>query len=249
MRLLGSGAAHDPLNLLAKARVGPNVDHAVQRDAIGLQKLQDLHQWARLPGQVVGLVVLSDRELRRNQTIDQSTSLPVDLELIRGRIDQDNEFARVEVTHPRHRHDDPIRGVERGDTGSCDVQVQRDDGLIVDARAGFAQAGDVGQRQDAALLERGGLGGGLRAIVRQRKRDQHVCRGDEQADEEHPLEQAALSGGEIHDEEDWTDQAAAQQDHQLGLQVSRKHRACSSLGPVACQIRGEGPRSRRQQIR
>ena len=219
--LLFDRSAYHRLDLGAQGRVRPDVDHLIERNVVGLEDLQDLHQRARLPTQVVGLVVLGHGELRGHQAVDQSASLPVDSVLAGGGVDQDHDLAGVEVAEPGDAGDHPVFAVERQDSGSGDAQVHLDDLLVVHPRPRLGDPGDLSERQHPVLLERGHLGRRLGAIVRQRERDQHVNHGDQQADVEHPLQQAVEPYGEVHDQEDRSDQAAAQQNHQLCLQVAR----------------------------
>ena len=85
---------------------------------------------------------------------------------------------------------------------------------------GLVDADDLRQRQDAALFQGLGLGGRLCAEIRQRQRDQYVGSGDQQADPEHPLQQPALARREVDRQKDGTDEAAADEHHDLSLDVT-----------------------------
>ena len=82
------------------------------------------------------------------------------------------------------------------------MQVHLDHLLVVDPRPRLSEPGDLGERQDPALLELRGLGRRFRPVVGQRQRDEDVGHGDEQADEEHPLQEVAEAEGEVDDQED-----------------------------------------------
>ena len=181
--------AHHLHHLLTHNRIRPDVDGAVHRDVVRLEDLHDLHQRTGLPGQVVGPVVLGERELCRHHSADQSASLPIDLVPVRGRVDQDDQLAAGDQGQPGHRGDHPVLDRRTASGRGPDVQVDLDQRLIVDPGAGFGDPGDLRQRQHSLVLEESAfLAADLAPLVRQEQRDQDVGGGDQQARPEHPFE-------------------------------------------------------------
>jgi hypothetical protein len=90
-------AVREPsVSLAAQGQVGEaQVQRAGQRDVVGLEDPEDLHERSGLPAQVVGLIVVGQVELRWRQPVHESASLPVDLVIVRGGIDENDELARI----------------------------------------------------------------------------------------------------------------------------------------------------------
>jgi hypothetical protein len=99
-------------------------------------------------------------------------------------------------------------------------QVELHQRLLIDAGARLVDADDLRQCQDTALLKGLCFRRRLCAEVRQRQRDQHVRGSYEKADPEHPLQQAALPRSEVDGQKDGTDETAADQHHDLRLDVT-----------------------------
>ena len=158
-----------------------------------------------------------------HKSVDQSASLPVDLVFLGGGVDQDYELARGEVAQAGDVGDDPVLTIERQEARPGDVQVHLHDRLLVDPGSGLAEPGDLSERQHPVLLQLCGFGRRFCPVVGQCERDRYIGHGDEQADIEHPLQQVVQPQREVDDQEDRPDQAAAQQNQQLRLEVASQH--------------------------
>ena len=134
--LLSRGTPDHSQDLLAHRRVVADVDRAAERQVVGLVDLQDLHQRAGLPTEVIGLVVLGMLNLRGHHAGDQCACLPIDLVFAGVRVHQHHEFARGDDGLLRDVDGHPL-SVAEIEPGSADVQVQADHRPLVDAHSGF----------------------------------------------------------------------------------------------------------------